>query len=108
MSIRELRELGEHLQATMVCIVDKQELIQLLVSSGRIDIIAAPDPVEYPLSLLRAMGVGELRRCMAHAGVFFDPVDVVEKDDMIHIFVNSGRLVILAEVPVVAGGTYSL
>jgi hypothetical protein len=35
---------------------------------------------------------------MANAGVFFDPLDVVEKEDMIHIFVNSGWLVILEEV----------
>lgn len=98
MSIRELRELGERLRVPMNRIVEKHELIQKLVSSGKIDIIAAPEPVEYPLSLLRAMGVGQLKRCMANAGVFFDPVDVVEKEDMIHIFVNSGRLVILAEV----------
>jgi hypothetical protein len=98
MSIRELRELGDRLKVTVVTIVDKQELIEKVVGSGRIDIIAAPDPVEYPLSLLHAMGVAELRRCMAHAGVFFAPIDVVEKGDMVHIFVNSGRLVILAEV----------
>ena len=97
MSIRDLRDLGSRLRVDMSRVVEKHELIQKLVDSGRIDIIAAPEPVEYPLSLLRGMGIGELKRCMADAGVFFDPVDVVEKEDMVVIFVNSGRLVLLPE-----------
>jgi hypothetical protein len=39
------------------------------------------------------MGVGELKRCMVDAGMFVDPLNVVEKADIIQIFVNSGRLV---------------
>merc|ERR1712038_73823 len=34
---------------------------------------------------------------MGDAGVFFDAKDVIEKEDMVMIFVNSGRVVLLAE-----------
>ena len=47
--------------------------------------------IEYPLSLLCSMGVGKLKRCMADAGVFFDPLGVVEKEDMIHIVRRKGK-----------------
>ena len=44
------------------------------------------------------MKVSELRRVMNdEAGVFFDRNDVVEKQDMINIFVASGRLTVLPE-----------
>ena len=48
---------------------------------------------------LRSMGVGRLRRAMEEAGVFFDPIDVVEKEDMVQIFCNSGRLVLRPDTP---------
>ena len=60
--------------------------------SSRIDLIAAPQPVEYRLSDLRKMRVSELKRVLNKAGVFFDPVNVVEKEDLVQIFLNSGRL----------------
>ena len=93
MSIRDLRDLSSRLGVDLSRLVKKQDLIRKLVESGRIDIIG----VEYPLSLLRGMGIGELKRCMADAGVFFNPVHVVEKEDMVNIFVNSGRLILLPE-----------
>ena len=39
------------------------------------------------------MGVGKLKRKMTEAGVFFDSRDVIEKEDMVQIFINSGRIV---------------
>ena len=97
MSIRELRDLCERLRVDLSGCMEKDDMISRLVTSGRMDVISAPEPVEYPLSLLRAMGIGELKRCMADAGVFFDLIDVVEKEDMVQIFISSGRLVILRE-----------
>lgn len=41
------------------------------------------------------MRVSELKKAMADAGVFFHAKDVVEKLDMITIFINSGRLSLL-------------
>ena len=67
-------------------------MIDRLLDSGKMHVIVAPQPVEYPLSLLRAMKISELKRCMADAGVFFDPRYVVEKEDMVQLFIASGRL----------------
>jgi hypothetical protein len=107
LSIRELKALSQrgssksstsnrqtHYQA-----VDRADLIDYIVhQSDCIDLIAAPDPVEYTLTELRGMSIGKLKRCMNdQAGVFFDSMDVIEKNDMLRIFINSGRLVILPE-----------
>jgi hypothetical protein len=43
------------------------------------------------------MKISELKRCMADAGVFFDPKYVVEKEDMVQLFIASGRLVVVEE-----------
>lgn len=37
---------------------------------------------------------------MNEAGVFFDQVDVVEKEDMVQLFINSGRVILIADDPV--------
>merc|ERR1712063_238602 len=41
------------------------------------------------------MKIGELKRTMAEAGVFFRKEDVLMKSDMITVFENSGRLVLI-------------
>jgi len=75
--------------------MDKEDLIDIIMTSGKIDVIAAPEPVEYDcIDDLRSMGVGKLKKAMAAAGVFFDAKDVVEKEDMVQIFLNSGRIVL--------------
>jgi len=98
LSIKELKQLVRSKNNGNYRPVDKSDLIDHLIQSESIDLISAPEPVEYPLSLLKAMSVSELKRCMSDAGVFFDFRDVVEKDDMIRIFVVSGRLDIVPEV----------
>lgn len=77
--------------------VDKEDLIQHLIRSNAIDIVSAPEPVPYKLSALRQMKISQLRQTMNDAGVFFNPQDVLEKQDMIDIFLNSGRLDVLME-----------
>jgi len=76
---------------------EKRGLIAEILESGKVDVITAPEPVEWKLSELRKMGVGKLKKAMTEAGVFFDEKDVVEKEDMIVIFVNSGRVILLPE-----------
>lgn len=72
----------------------KQEIIDKILSSGRIEIISAPPPLSIQnIATLRGMGVGKLKRTMTEAGVFFDSRDVIEKEDMVQIFINSGRIV---------------
>mmetsp|Transcript_16433 Transcript_16433/g.24237 ORF Transcript_16433/g.24237 Transcript_16433/m.24237 type:complete len:442 (+) Transcript_16433:72-1397(+) len=77
----------------------KNLLIEIISNSDKIEIIAdAPAPnVEYSLDQLRSMKVSELRKTMEDAGVFFDPVDVVEKEDMVRIFCNSGRFILVGQ-----------
>jgi hypothetical protein len=79
-------------------ILEKRDLIQTLIDQDRIQLIPAPEPVEYKLETLQAMGVSQLKRTMEDAGVFFHPKDVVEKSDMLTIFHNSGRLVLIPEM----------
>ena len=75
--------------------LEKKELIQLLIDNDWIDIIPAPEPVQYQLQVLKNMKIGELKRTMAEAGVFFRKEDVLMKSDMITVFENSGRLVLI-------------
>ena len=72
--------------------MEKTELIQMLIDEERIHLIPTPEPVEFELKTLQAMGISDLKRTMEQAGVFFHPKDVVEKSDMLTIFYNSGRL----------------
>jgi hypothetical protein len=76
-------------------VLEKKELIQLLIDEECIDIIPTPEPVEYKLETLACMKVRQLKQAMEDAGVYFRPEDVVEKADMITIFQNSGRLVLI-------------
>mmetsp|Transcript_28240 Transcript_28240/g.41722 ORF Transcript_28240/g.41722 Transcript_28240/m.41722 type:complete len:578 (+) Transcript_28240:83-1816(+) len=97
MSIQELRNLAKEMNiAWPRRIREKNDILDVFSNSGKIEIIAAPKPVEFELEKLRSMGVTKLRSTMADAGVFFDPRDVVEKEDMVRIFCNSGRLVLIA------------
>ena len=98
MKLCELKDLAcERLDLSSHCnaLTDKLDLIQEIEQSGKVDIIESPDPVEYRLTDLRSMRVGALRKEMEEAGVFFSPEDVVEKEDMIQLFVHSGRVALL-------------
>ena len=74
---------------------EKKDLIQSLIDNDWIDIIPAPEPVQYELEVLKNMKIGQLKRAMAEAGVFFRKEDVLMKSDMITVFENSGRLVLI-------------
>jgi len=102
MKIRDLSALCTRLKLSTKSAVEKSDLIRAICNSGKVDMIVAPKPVEYKISDLRHMGVGSLKRAMGDAGVFFDAKDVLEKEDMVMIFVNSGRVALIAEddVPV--------
>ncbi len=103
MTIRELHELMRriNLMDRHHVATEKSELIDFIMNSGKIDVISvAPLPTTIPryrISELRTLGISKLKKVMADSGVFFDASDVVEKEDMVQIFVNSGRVVILAE-----------
>jgi hypothetical protein len=81
-------------------ILDKTGLIDYVIASDAIEFIQRPPPEpssSFRLSQLKAMPVKTLKHVMNEAGVFFDAKDVLEKDDMIEIFLLSGRLEVLPE-----------
>lgn len=79
---------------------DKQDMIDHILSAGDyyVDWIAAPDPVRYTSSELNGMAVSKLKKVMnEEAGVFFEKKDIVEKQDLLHYFLMSGRLEIIPD-----------
>jgi len=101
MSIRQLRDLLTFLKLndTFYTFTEKRDFVEKIINSGRIELIASPEPLEFKISELRALGVGKLKKAMNDAGVYFDPVDIVEKEDMVQLFINSGRVILLADDP---------
>ena len=74
----------------------RQRAVMYIIKSNKVDVIASPEPFKFKsIHILRRMKVGQLRKVMADAGVFFDAVDVVEKEDMVQIFLGSGRVILL-------------
>ena len=92
MSISELLDLSRQPSSG---VLEKKDLIKTLIEKNRIDLIPSPEPVEYKLEVLMNMKISELKRAMAEAGVFFRREDVLMKSDMISVFENSGRLVLI-------------
>jgi hypothetical protein len=97
LSIAQLKQLLPQSQRTTRRFAERRELVECLIQSGVIDVVATPEPVRHRLTELRAMPISRLKATMSDAGVFFDAKEVVEKSDMIHIFVASGRLELLEE-----------
>ena len=97
MSAKELKGLLVQLRIDAAGCIDKNELVDKVINSGKVDVIASPPPKTISLDELRSMKVKELRATMNNAGVFFDAADVVEKNDMIEIFANSGRVNITSD-----------
>ncbi len=94
MNLKELTTLCSRLNIN-ISFMDKRDVVRAILDSGKVTIIAAPDPVEYPsIDVLRDMSIKELKNHMNDAGVFFDPKHVVEKEDLVQIFLNSGRIVL--------------
>ncbi|CAB9502068.1 protein ligase RNF181 [Seminavis robusta] len=105
MSIKELKALLPRQRRSSAMFSDKTDLIDYVISSGTVDLISAPPPVEFPsLTFLRSMGAGKLKRTMNETGVYFDPRDVVEKEDMLQLFVNSGRICLTEQTEDDSGG----
>ena len=94
MNARELKALMQQLRISPEGCLDKNEYVDKIVNSGKVDVISSAPPTAYKLEDLKNMKVKELKKNMNNAGVFFDASDVVEKADMVAIFVNSGRITI--------------
>jgi len=77
LAAKELRDLCFRLNIPILAL-EKNEIIELVLNSGKIDVIATPDPIEYEsVEILRAMSIGQMKKAMTNAGVFFDSKFVV-------------------------------
>lgn len=92
MTIRELHDLMRriHLLDRNRTATEKSELVDFILNSGEIDVISVSQPVastipQFRISELRSLGIGKLKKTMA------------DSEDMVQIFVNSGRVVLLPE-----------
>ena len=100
MAVAELkqwcRQLHIHIPAS---VLDKKDLIDLICKSDRVQVMLNnPIMKEFDsVAVLRAMSVGQLKREMLDCGVSYDPKLVIEKEDIIQIFVNSGRILLKHE-----------
>mmetsp|Transcript_20742 Transcript_20742/g.51449 ORF Transcript_20742/g.51449 Transcript_20742/m.51449 type:complete len:594 (+) Transcript_20742:64-1845(+) len=92
MTVSDLKELYKR---PLSGALERKDLIQALIDNDWIDIIPSPEPVQYELEVLKNMKISQLKRTMAEAGVFFRKEDVLMKSDMITVFENSGRLVLI-------------
>lgn len=75
------------------------DLVNHLIESGVVDLINVPVPVtEYPISTLQKMSVSQLRKVMnKEAGVYWHSKEISTREQMIDIFLASGRVDILPE-----------
>jgi len=74
------------------------ELVEHLIEIGAVDLINIPEPtMQYSMTELRKMSVFQLRKLMnKEAGVYFEK-EVTKKEEMISVFIQSGRLHILED-----------
>ncbi|KAL7563019.1 hypothetical protein ACA910_013540 [Epithemia clementina (nom. ined.)] len=77
------------------------DLVKYLIESSAVDVVNLPDPVtEYTMSSLQTMPVPQLRNVMnKEAGVFWLSKDVTTREQLLQIFLDSGRLLVLPEPP---------
>ena len=77
--------------------IEKAVLVDYLVSSNKVELIPMPMPVKYGLAQLHAMSIAELVSRMQDVAVFFHPDEVVEKSELLQVFLVSGKLELIAE-----------
>eukprot|EP00746_Dinoflagellata_sp_MGD_P039294 gnl/MRDRNA2_/MRDRNA2_194751_c0_seq1.p1 gnl/MRDRNA2_/MRDRNA2_194751_c0~~gnl/MRDRNA2_/MRDRNA2_194751_c0_seq1.p1 ORF type:complete len:363 (+),score=94.40 gnl/MRDRNA2_/MRDRNA2_194751_c0_seq1:1-1089(+) len=71
--------------------ISKDELVQKLVDSGKIEIMPSGPAPTYSKAQLRQMSIGDLKKLMKSLGVL-PPEEAIEKDDFVHALSISGRI----------------
>jgi len=98
MSFSELQAFTK-LYGITISTSSEQAAREAILRSDKVEIITTANApitdMKYTMEQLRSMKVAELRQTMANAGVFFDPKNVIEKEDMVRIFCNSGRFTLV-------------
>ena len=107
-SLSQLRELCRSLQVSTVGCLDKTEIVDRLVKSGKIEITEGAPALEITRSDLMRKGVAELRHLLLSYGLSDE--GALEKRELRARLEDSGRLVIVEDaseaVPLDAMGGY--
>jgi len=94
-SLSQLRELCRSLQVSIIGCLDKTEIVDRLVKSGKIEITEGCPAVEITRSDFMRRGVGELRHMLLSYGLSDE--GAIEKKELRSRLENSGRLVIIED-----------
>jgi len=99
MSAKEVMSLARSLEVSVTGAIDKSDIIDRVVASGKIDIIKgnAAKEKSYSIRDLEDKRIKQLKAILAEAGVRYKERDVVERRDLIDLIVNSGRVEIVAD-----------
>jgi len=101
MGARDITNLAKSLSIPTAGALDKSEIVERIINSGKIDIIAvSSSSEEYTMSQLEGMKIKQLKAIIKGAGVKYREMDVVERRDLIELLVNSGRINIVEEVEI--------
>ncbi len=92
-SVAQLRELSANLGVKLSNCVDKMDIIDLLVSSKRVDVTEGVPTLEFSREEFMAKGVQELRELLLSFGI--SDVGAIEKSDLRNRLVESGRVIVL-------------
>jgi len=91
-SVSKLKEIMLQLGISFTGCVDKQDMIERIIQSGKIDIVEGLPPVEMSFASLKQKSVKELRQMLLSFGL---PIDgAIEKKELTDRLVQSGRVIL--------------
>ena len=91
--ISELREISSSLSVNITGCIDKNEIIDLLVRSNKIEITEGVPNIEIGHSAFHKKGVGELRQLLLSFGISDE--GAIEKNELRERLLNSGRIILI-------------
>ena len=94
-SIGKLKDLMSQLGVSYAGCVDKRELVERLVLSGKIDVVEGVPPIEITESEISAKSVRDLKCMLTSFGLSAD--GMLDKRELIDRLIESGRVVIVPE-----------
>jgi hypothetical protein len=90
--VSQLRDIASCLSVSMVGCIDKGEVIEKLLASGKIQLIECAPAIRKTRQEFESMGVGELRNYLLSFGL--SSQGVLEKSELRLRLLNSGRIII--------------
>lgn len=101
--VSQLRELASSLVVSIAGCIDKAEVIEKLLASGRIELVEAAPAMVIKEAELKAMTVTELKALLRQFGL--TDSGALEKSELRQRLLNSKRVVMdsLLETPISAG-----